>query len=392
MKVSIVYLGLFLSENGFSAPSRRVRDIARGLAAHGHEVFIFVPRRTKNEFDVVLDGFEVCYLGKYERGRVWGRLLFWSELISLVKKKRIDWALFYYNRIDAYFVYKILRQAAVKIGTILSDKHSANYSLATPRKWMLGVSLKLGEIYLAKESDLNICISRLLVKDCDRYAPNVKKIVLPVLVDSEVFIPSTEFSDRCTKKWGVAEHTILICYLGGLWKHHGVANLLEAYAKIHHLFPNSSLLIAGQLVQASTHDDVHEISSALGIKDNVIITGWLETDDVVNIYSRADILVISQHSTEGINAGFPTKIAEYAQMGKAIIATDTSDISLYFKDKCNAIIIPPEDPSAFSKGLALLIADKKLRAKLGRNAAKMARDKFDFKIACKELSDTLTSL
>lgn len=392
MRITLVYLGHFLNPNGMSAASRRTRDIGRGLAANGHNVTIAVPRRSPDDTDTTVDGMSVVYLGGGKERWLTRRLQYWAALEDHVKRTHTDWVLLYYVRGDAVFAARRLKAIGCNVATIFSDKHSVNYGLKDLKRWPLWAFIKSGEAWLPKVSDLNICISRLLDADCKAYAPNVPSFILPVIVDSDHFDTSPNRALQAEQRWSIARTDITVGYLGGFWKHHGVRDLIDAFAQIAPKYPAARLFLAGKLVSAETHDDILALTAAHTLEDQVIVSDWMETEDVINAYSRLDILVLPQHDAAGIQAGMPTKVAEYAQMGKAIIATRTSDISDYFEDQTHALLVPPSDATVLAQALEKLIQDQSLRQTLGKNAAEMAAANFDSTAACRPLSDMLEAI
>lgn len=392
MNITIVYLSYYQGAENMSPSSRRVRDIGRGLVASGHKVTIALPKRIADEQDVSIEGLSLVFLGTNCGSRIANRWHYWKSLVKHAKQAATDWVLFYYIRGDAVLTAHHLKASGCRVATIYSDKHSVNYGWRNITKWPLWASIKSGEVWLPKVSDLNICISRMLLEDCKKYAPDIPTFMLPVLVDHGQFSPSPDRSRQAETRWKITPDALVVGYLGGLWKHHGVGDLIAAFAQIVKKHSNARLFIAGKRVIAESHDDIRALTKAQGIEDQVILSDWLETDEVVNIYNRIDILVLPQHNTAGIQAGLPTKIAEYSQMGKAIIATRSGDIPKYFEDGTHALLVPPKDPQAMAIALHLLFSNSNLRMKLGRNAAQLAHDYFEYRNACRPLAKTLEKL
>lgn len=391
MKIAIVYFGHFESADDMSAAARRIRDIGRGLVAQGHEVAILLPRRRADEAPFEMDGIRVRYLGKAGGGWLLGRLRYWPALLRLAREEGLDWVIYYYLRGDAVPVSRRLARMGTKTAAVFADKHSANYGWRDVTRWPLWLYIKLGEDLLPRAGHLNVCISRRLAAHCEAQAPGVPRMLLPVLVDSDRFVPSAAAAERAGRSFGIPDDAVVVSYLGGLWRHHGVGTLIRAFAAIADRHPQARLLVAGRPGPGETHDDVAALVARHGLEDRAIAPGWVDTQAVIDLSARTDIFALPQLDTEATNTGLPTKIAEYAQMGRAIVATDTSDIAVYFRDGSDALIVPPGDVDALADALDRLLGDPSLRAALGAAAREVAASHFDYREAGRALAGRLAA-
>ncbi len=390
MKIAIAYFDHFLIEKGMPPSARRVRDIGRGLVASGHVVSIFMPRRSPNEKNVVIDDLQLCYFGKADISKLHNRIIYWSQLLSHVKQNKIDWIILYNVHIDAFFPVKKLRNNNVKVSLEACDLLSSFFR----RDSLIGIKRSLmhksAELLIPKITDLNIGISKFLINHFKTQAPNTPQFLLPVLVDPELFVLSNELSSGLEKKMGIPSKATVIAYVGGLWKHHGVNDLINAFSSIEKKYPQAHLVIAGRIVNnAKTHTDVEKLVNKLNLGKRVSLPGWVSTDDVISIYSRAEILVLPQIEDESMVAALPTKLAEYAQMGKAIISTNVGDIGLYFRDGKSALLVESGRPEIMAKALGKLIENPELRNQLGSAAKQVAHKYFDYRRTVKSLSDEM---
>lgn len=97
------------------------------------------------------------------------------------------------------------------------------------------------------------------------------------------------------------------------------------------------------------------------------------------------MLVLPQINDQFAIAAMPTKSAEYAMMGKAIIATEVGDIPLYFRNGESALLVKSESASALADAMERLIKDTELRNRLAIAARKVAETHFDYREAGKRI-------
>ena len=173
---------------------------------------------------------------------------------------------------------------------------------------------------------------------------------------------------------------------GGLWKAEGVRFLIEGFAEIHESYPDARLVIAGRLDKGPKLDDVEAIGKQLGIQDKMVLTGWLDTCEVVDLLSAASIVALPQANDLFSRAALPTKLSEYSAMGKAILATRVGDVPAYFTHLENAYLCEPDSQEELAEGLRNLLRHEALRDKLGKAAKLRAYESFDYRTTGKAIA------
>lgn len=392
MKIGIVYLGVFPPKSGGSGGDRRVRDITRGIAFAGHDINMFIPRRLADETTLIVDDIKVRYLGqgfKKKTGKVKSRLSFWKSFRKIILEENFDWVLIYGGQLDALRTIKILKRQGVNIAAEFCDLRSVGWTPKNIKDWINWLTLKADEALIPRHTDLNIVISKYLEDHCLKRAADTKLIRIPVLVDQDLFTPSQSSAKAFAKTWNIPKNSIVFSYVGGLWKTEGVGYLVKAFAKVVKSHPNARLVIAGRLKKTDNHDDIEALVKQYKLENHVITPGWVSTDVVVGIYSRSDVLVLPQIDDEFAVAALPTKLAEYSNVGKAIIATRVGDVPLYFTSGENALLVESENIEALSTAMDSLITDKELRLNLAKGAKGVAVKHFDFRKAGTRISQAM---
>jgi glycosyltransferase involved in cell wall biosynthesis len=120
---------------------------------------------------------------------------------------------------------------------------------------------------------------------------------------------------------------------------------------------------------------VHE----LGIADRVTFTGPLEIDELVRLYSSAEIAV-----TASLYEGFGLPAAEAMSCGTPVIATKAGALPEVVGGDGAGILVPPADPAALAAAIKRLLADKPLRQKMGEAARKRIEESFSWEIAARD--------
>jgi len=147
--------------------------------------------------------------------------------------------------------------------------------------------------------------------------------------------------------------TYLLC-VGNLQPRKNLRRLLEAFASLR---PESrpSLVIVGQ--PAWLYDDVYGAVRRHGIGAEVHFTGFVSTEQLVAIYSRAHAFAYPS-----LFEGFGLPILEALACGVPTLTSDRSSIPEVAGDA--ALQVDPEDVEAIAAGLQRVIGDEDLRRRL----------------------------
>ena len=143
---------------------------------------------------------------------------------------------------------------------------------------------------------------------------------------------------------------------------------------------NVKLLIAGRLNKQEDYVDAEGLVEKFNLKEDVILTGWADTETVNEILNAADILTVPHHNDTLNKAGLPTKLAEYSCIGKAIVASKVGDVDKYFTHRENAFLTEGSNLESLSNGLLEVVENKELREYISKNARNTALNVFNYKV------------
>ncbi|MCC6065669.1 MAG: glycosyltransferase [Thermofilum sp.] len=189
-------------------------------------------------------------------------------------------------------------------------------------------------------------------------------------------IDLSEYSDLPPKgafkeKFNVPEDKRIVLYIGRIHWIKGVDILVKAYALLAKQpgFKDTILVIAGP-------DDgylgkVKSLVQDLGISDSVLFTGPLYGSDKLSAYVDAEFVVLpSRYET------FPYVVLEAYACVKPVIASNVEampDIVLHGE---TGLLFRAGDEKELASALAHLLENPKETEKMGRNARKLAEEKY----------------
>ncbi|WP_432629597.1 glycosyltransferase [Brotaphodocola sp.] len=135
--------------------------------------------------------------------------------------------------------------------------------------------------------------------------------------------------------------------------------LIDAVAEVYRIYPMVRLDIFGE---GTLKNDLQKHIVQLGLDNIITLRG--RSSDYYEMYGHADVFVLSSDFE-----GMPNTLLEAMAVGLPCISTDCptgpADIIYHME---NGILVPVGDKEELSNRIQLLIEDKTLREKIGKNA------------------------
>lgn len=137
--------------------------------------------------------------------------------------------------------------------------------------------------------------------------------------------------------------------------------LVEAFSLIAEDFPNWQVQIWGDTYDKAYVTALKSLIKKKGLTDRVFLKGT--TKDMKGVWEGTDIFAFPSH-----HEGFPLALSEAMGVGIPAVGYKTcSSVNELIKSDVNGYLVE-EGPEPFSKALAALMKDEKLRRKLGKGA------------------------
>ena len=172
------------------------------------------------------------------------------------------------------------------------------------------------------------------------------------------------------------DDNIKFFYGGSFGEKDNIELLLDAFETVSHLFEHVKIIITGK-GPVRHMDKLNKLIEKNSSKDKIMFKGFMPLKDYYNTLNDCDIMCIPRNNTAFANGGFPFKLGEYLASGKAVIASDVSDVKYYLKNEINAILIKPDSKDDLVKAMKTLISNKDLRFKIGEQGRETAKENFD---------------
>ncbi len=349
------------------------------------------PIRTHNMLaQLAAGGFEVFYAGHDDpAGMDASHILSLAspvvrvaQLIRFVRENRID-IVYFQTSAGLYFAVALRLFTRAKIGI---DFHSRRYQeehAYHDRTAVVTEFLEFTERLACRLLHFGTSVSYKLQEYYGAVVPAF--LVLPVGVDTVLFSPSIEALPSVLAWKGSA---VVIGYAGNAKWYQGVGTILEAFRSCEEQHPGAFKLL---IVSSSATDELREYAKKHGLERQVMIVDKQPHDDVPKFLAAADILTVVRPSTLLTEYAFPSKLSEYAALGKALVVGKVGDVEHYLVDGLNACIVPPDDAAATATAFEKL-SEPPYRNKLSQNARALALSDFDLNAVGRKMVQFLLSL
>lgn len=250
-----------------------------------------------------------------------------------------------------------------------------------------------------------------------------KFVEIPNGVDTEIFQPIAR-NENLARQYNIGSEDKMIIFVGGLDRQHyfkGVKVLLKAFKRItvsncpplirgddsaeggvrgveENVLPlrpsGAPPLIKGRYKLLMVGDGdlrpyYEKLAADLGIKNNVIFTGWVKNEELPRYYNLADIFVLpSTARTES----FGIVIAEAQACGLPVIVSNWPGSRETLKEGETGLLVKPGDIDDLAEKLLRLLGDDELRKKMAGGARERAAAMYDWDSVIRKIDEMYNSL
>jgi glycosyltransferase involved in cell wall biosynthesis len=170
-----------------------------------------------------------------------------------------------------------------------------------------------------------------------------------------------------------------VVYAGTFEKYQGVELLIDSARLVTARHPRTVFILAGG--KPGQIEEMKRRVAEWDLQDKVVFLGTLPVEEANLYLELADILVSPRISGTSV----PLKIYTYLKLGKPIVATDLPAHNFVLDN--GLAVLTQVTPQAFAEGLLRLIEDPEYRQHLGRQANRLAEEKYNLQNYLKKLED-----
>jgi glycosyltransferase involved in cell wall biosynthesis len=289
---------------------------------------------------------------------------------KLQKDNRIQVLFYGTTFLDELFLFpffKIWRISIIRecneapLYIILNRKH------ARIKNILLSVKLKMYDKLIVISDNLRAFYSKKF--------PNEAIFQIPILVDM----------DRFRNNGGKKNHEKKIItyagYMGG--NKDGLENLIESMLIVRAYNENVQLQLVGSAPESDMSKLRRKVTS-LGLDDVILFCGRKKAEEIPELFSNSDVLVLARPDNNQAKAGFPTKLGEYLASAKPVVITMTGEITKYLQHNVSAYLAKADDIQDFAEKVIYALSDEN-STEIGKKGYQVANNNFNYHLYGKEI-------
>lgn len=189
-------------------------------------------------------------------------------------------------------------------------------------------------------------------------------------------VKDSNITRKLFRKYSIS--TPYILFLGILDPNKNLLQLLRAFEVLKHevKIPHQ-LIIAGR--KTWFYEILNKKAKSLQIENHVIFTNHVDEDELISLYSNADVFVLPSHLE-----GFGIPVLEAMACGVPVVAANGGSLPEVVGDA--GMLADPMDTESFVKAIQCVIEDTNLRKTLKEKGVKRCQDFSWEKMATKTFS------
>jgi len=274
-----------------------------------------------------------------------------------------------------WLTHKLLRRGIGHLHTHFISRPADIAELVSELGVPFSISAHAKDIYLSEPADLKrkLEAARFTVTCTDYNRQTLSRIAPDA--DIQRMYHGVDAHRFCCDRHRHHAHPPLILAVGRLREKKGFDTLIEACRRLKQRGCEFRCEIVGY---GDEYEALRQQIDRDGLKAQVVLTGKLARDSVINRYNRATVFVQpSRIGQDGDRDGIPNVLLEAMAMELPVVATRISGIPEVVRHELTGLLIEPDRPADLADTIERLLGDKALRAQLGTAARAAVSECFD---------------
>lgn len=398
--MNIVFLSDDFPPKSFGGAGIVAFEQARELVRIGHKVVVITTTQDMNDVSqVVFEGMVVhrLYANYHERFRAY-RSLYNPQTIPGVRKilREVRPDIVHAHNIHyflSYYVLVLARQYSKGVVLTVHDMMLIHYGKLFPR---VVVSAEVGaqfdyhvspwqqlRKYRFRFNPLRNFVIRRYLKNVDTMLA-VSKAMIEALrqngiecakvlyngTDIDRFTITPEGVDSFKKKYSLGDKKIMF-FGGRISAAKGGDSVLGAFAMVHDVIPEATLLIAG--TEDAYTCQLKERARVEGLGNNVIFTGWLSREQMPFAYAASDVVLMPSICFDS----FGMVNLEAMAAKKPVIGTCFGGTTEIVVDGVTGYIVNPLHPEEIAEKVVDLFKDPQKAERFGQAGYERVKKNFN---------------
>ena len=251
---------------------------------------------------------------------------------------------------------------------------NANEKFMVSFNWFL----RIFEERMLKRANKIIAVSHFTKRELLNYygVPEEKIRVIHNGVDTNKFQPALD-KRKVKEELGFNPNALIILSVGRLYARKGLFTLIESMPAVIERFKNVKFIVSGK----GQSDEMRKLiahAEKLGVKDNLIFTGYYPDKKLPKLYQAADVFAFSTFYEH-----HPFAVLEALSTGLPVVTTWVGGIPETIESGKNGFLVEPFNPGQFADKILYLLEHPAEASEIGQRARKTILEQFDWRIVVK---------
>ena len=257
------------------------------------------------------------------------------------------------------------------------------YSRLNPNeKFMISFNwfLRIFEEKMLKRSNKIIAVSDFTRRELLQYY-KVKEDKIRVIhngVDVNKFQPAGD-KRKAKEELGFNPDDTVILSVGRLYARKGLFTLIESMPQVVRRFPRAKFIISGR-GQSNEMKKLVAHAQKLGVRGNIVFTGYFPDKKLPRLYQAADIFAFSTFYEH-----HPFAVLEALSTGLPVVTTKVGGIPETIEDGKNGFLCQPFNAREFSDRILYFLEHPAEASEMAQQARKTILEQFDWRLIVKKV-------
>lgn len=255
---------------------------------------------------------------------------------------------------------------------------NANEKFMVSFNWFL----RLFEERMLERSNKIIAVSDFTRRELLQYYP-VKADKIRVIhngVDTDKFKPALD-KRKAKAELGLSTADKAVLSVGRLYARKGLFTLIESATLVVRKFGNVKFIIAGKGLSNEMAKLVN-YAVKLGVKENLVFTGYFPDKKLPRLYQAADIFAFST-----FYENLPFAVLEALSTGLPVVTTRVGGIPEMIESGRNGFLVEPFNSRELAEKILFYLEHPAEAAEMALSARRTIEERFDWRLIVKKVLD-----
>ncbi len=218
--------------------------------------------------------------------------------------------------------------------------------------------------------------------------PEEKISVVENGVETDLFAPQPEATNRALRQQLGVEGKFLVCYVGTMGMAHGLETLLDAAARLQQQNGDVMFLLVGE---GSEKERIKALAQAQGLA-NIRFLDQQPREKIPAFISASDVCLVLLKKTDVFKTVIPTKMLEFMSCARPVIVGVDGQARQIVERAGGGLVIEPENAVELAHAISQLVANRERGATLGEKGRDYIRRHFSRRQTAEKYIEILETL